>query len=114
MPSPTRSVAIALAENAEAITEWRNALPERQRRRLVGPQNTVRRWRTATGANGKSPADFKRDAAEAAWRKFVACIEALAPDQQRQLWHEVQARADLGLSPCRAADPGTDLPAHPI
>jgi len=57
MPSPTRSVAIELAEHAEAITAWRNGLPERQRRRLIHPLSCVRRWRAAT----QSPTD-KHDA----------------------------------------------------
>jgi hypothetical protein len=48
VPKSTRSVAIVLAENAEAITAWRNALPERQRQRLVHPLSCTRRWRATS------------------------------------------------------------------
>jgi hypothetical protein len=59
MPGPVRSVAITLAENATEITEWRNGLPEKQRRRLINPQSVVKRWRSATQAD----ADRERDSA---------------------------------------------------
>jgi hypothetical protein len=48
MPKATRSVAIELAENAEAITAWRDGLPERERRRLNHPLSCTRRWRSET------------------------------------------------------------------
>jgi len=35
MPAPTRSAAIEFHENIEAITIWRDDLPERRRRRLI-------------------------------------------------------------------------------
>jgi hypothetical protein len=92
MPGPTRSVAITLAENAEAISTWRDSLPEKQRRRLINPQSVVRRWRATTQANekhvshlepssGKSP----KDEALAAWHKFVYLCEALPADQAAPL-----------------------------
>jgi hypothetical protein len=37
MPAATRSVAIELHEHAAQITQWRDGLPERQRKRLVHP-----------------------------------------------------------------------------
>ena len=121
MAAPTRSVAIELAENAEAITAWRNSLPEKRRRRLVNPQSVVKRWRASTGLNGKSgngtPGEINSGPshqAMAAWARFVKCVEALAPDQQRQLWHEAQARAAERLSRdaplvCDATAGGLDL-----
>jgi hypothetical protein len=100
MAGPTRSVAIELAENSEAITAWRNALPERQGRRLINPQSVVKRWRAATQPQSDpcrphdKPAarDLKHDAMTA-WRRFVSCVEALPVDQGAPLWQEVQARA---------------------
>jgi hypothetical protein len=95
MPGPTRSVAISLA--------WRNALPERQRRRLLHPQSIVKRWRATQtngkSGNGKSPAVDPQREALTAWRRFVLLVETLPVDQAAPLWREVQARADLGLSP---------------
>ena len=56
MAKSTRSVAIELAENVEAIEAWRDTLPERQRKRLVHPLSVTRRWRASTAhGNGKSP-----------------------------------------------------------
>ena len=62
MPSPTRSVAIELAEHAEEITAWRDGLPERQRRRLVHPLSVTRRWRAATAPSDSSPEEIFRTA----------------------------------------------------
>jgi hypothetical protein len=99
MPSPTRSVAITLAENAEEITAWRNALPEKQRRRLINPQSVVKRWRSATQADDPcrprdKPAatDLKHDAI-ATWRRFVSSVEALPLDLAAEMWREAQAQA---------------------
>jgi hypothetical protein len=56
MPAATRSVAVELHEHAEAITSWRNGLPERQRKRLIHPLSVTRRWRASTAhGNGKCP-----------------------------------------------------------
>jgi hypothetical protein len=93
MPKATRSVAITLAENVEEIAAWRNALPERQRRRLVNPQSVTRRWRAATAPpSDKSSTDLKRDAM-AAWRRFECCVKALPPNEGAEMWREAQARA---------------------
>jgi hypothetical protein len=62
MPAATRSVAVELHEHAEAITAWRDTLPERQRKRLVHPLSVTRRWRASTAHNGKSSTDLRRDA----------------------------------------------------
>jgi hypothetical protein len=50
MAKSTRSVAIELAENVEAIEAWRDTLPERQRKRLVHPLSVTRRWRASNSA----------------------------------------------------------------
>jgi hypothetical protein len=108
MPKATRSVAITLA--AEAITAWRNALPERQRRRLINPQSVVKRWRSATQppsdpSDGvvsiettRSIATLKHDA-KVAWRRFVVLCEALPADLAAEMWREVQTRSAEFLSP---------------
>src|SRR5215472_982283 len=93
-PKSTRSVAIELHENANAIEAWRMTLPERQRKRLIHPLSNVRRWRTSLGRNtGKCPQDLKREAA-AAWRRFVSCVQALPSDQAHMLWQA--ASAEIG------------------
>jgi len=92
MPKSTRSVAIELHENIEAIEQWRTTLTEKQRRRCVHPLSNVRRWRAATAQNKSSGTDSVSKAA-AAWRRFVACMESLPPDQAAPLWQEAQARA---------------------
>ena len=85
MPAPTRSVAIELAENAQAITAWRNSLPEKQRRRLINPQSVVKRWRASQlqsdscRPSDKPSPDPQRDAM-VAWHRFLACVEALPTD----------------------------------
>src|SRR5262249_55163805 len=90
-----RSHAIELYENLAAITAWRDTLPEHQRRRLIGAQANVKRWRTSLGhSNGKCPHDLKREAA-AAWRRFVSCLQALPPDQAAPLWQVVLAEAQM-------------------
>ena len=92
MPKSTRSVAIELHENVEAITAWRAALSDKQRRRLVHPLSNVRRWRSAT--QGKTArADDRVKAAGAAWRRFVGLAEALPPDQAAPLWQSVHTEA---------------------
>jgi hypothetical protein len=110
MAAPTRSVCIELAENAEAITAWRDALSEKQRRRLRHPLSITRRWRAATAPsddrkstnipkqnNGPTVAVTVSDAM-AAWRRFCSCMQALPPDQAAPLWIEAQARAAEHLS----------------
>ncbi len=97
MAKSMRSVAIELHENAKAIEAWRATLPERQRKRLVHPLSNVRRWRAATSSNGKCPGDLRREAA-AAWRRFVACVEALPPEQAAPLWQAAQAQAAAAMA----------------
>jgi hypothetical protein len=84
MQKSVRSVAIELAENIEAVEQWRATLPERQRRRLMHPLSNVRRWRASTHRNGKCADDLKRDAV-AAWARFRSCLEAMPSDQSRLL-----------------------------
>jgi hypothetical protein len=99
MPSPTRSVAIELAENAEAVTKWRDSLPERQRKRLIHPLSVTRRWKASLAHGyGKCPQDLKREAA-AAWKRFVACAEALPPDLAAPLWQAIHAQAATMIAP---------------
>jgi hypothetical protein len=98
MQKSVRSVTLELHANIEAITAWRNGLPERQRKRLVHPLSVTRRWRASTtNGTGKCPADLKRDAM-AAWRRFVSCIELLPPDQARPLWQAAEAQTTAALS----------------
>jgi hypothetical protein len=91
MPAATRSVAVELHENAEAITAWRDTLPERQRKRLVHPLSVTRRWKAATEQyEVQRSRDLKWDA-QYAWRKFCACLQALPPDQAAPLLQVAQA-----------------------
>jgi hypothetical protein len=99
MQKSVRSVAVELAENAKAITTWRDSLPERQRRRLVHPLSVTRRWRASLNhGNGKCPQDFKRDAV-AAWRRFVSCVEMLPATESAQVWRAVSVEAAAALAP---------------
>ncbi len=62
------------------------ALPDRQRKRLIHPLLVTRRWRASLDHdNGKCPTDLRRDA-KAAWRRFRACLEALPAEQAGPLW----------------------------
>jgi hypothetical protein len=98
MPKSTRSVAIELAENIEAIEAWRDTLPERQRKRLVHPLSVTRRWRASTAhGNGKCPQDLRRDAI-ASWRKFCASVMALPAAEAAPLWQSVAAEATTRVS----------------
>jgi hypothetical protein len=90
----TRSWAIALFENAEAVTRFRDSLPERQRKRLVNPQSVVKRWQATQQVNGyHGPQDW-RCAAVAAWKKFLSSVSMLPPDQAALLWQTVRAAAN--------------------
>jgi hypothetical protein len=91
MPKSTRSVAIELHENAEAITAWRDTLPERQRKRLVHPLSVTRRWKAAVQAKEHAVTDTRK--AVAAWARFVVHVEALSPDLALPLWRAAQAQA---------------------
>jgi hypothetical protein len=92
MKASTRSVAIAMNEHIAEITAWRVTLPERQRQRLNGPQQNVRRWRRET-ANGSKRVEDAQKAAAAAWRKFVRCVDKLSAEDAMPLWQTVQAEA---------------------
>jgi hypothetical protein len=67
-------------------------LSDRERRRLLHPLSNVRRWRAATKQNKTKASDDVAKAA-AAWRRCVACLEALPPDQAQLLWREVYEQA---------------------
>lgn len=90
MAKSVRSGAIELHENVHAIEQWRASLTDRERRRLTHPLSNVRRWRAATAQPKTSPEDALK-AAAAAWRRFVACVEALPADQAQPLWRAAQA-----------------------
>jgi hypothetical protein len=111
MPAATRSVAVELHENAEAITAWRDTLPERQRKRLVHPLSVTRRWRASlTHGNGKCPQDLRREA-KAAWARFCACARASPTDDAQPLWATAQAHAAAVLG-ASAAHPWQQKPDH--
>jgi hypothetical protein len=88
MPKSTRSVALELNENISAIEQWRATLTDKQRQRCIHPLSNLRRWRAAQ--ESKRATDVSK--AAAAWRRFVACMEALPPDQAAPLWQAAQAR----------------------
>jgi hypothetical protein len=95
MPKSTRSVSIELAENAEAISAWRDSLPECQRKRLIHPLSVTRRWKAAVQAKEQAVTDTRK--ATAAWARFVAHVEALAPEEALPLWQAAQAQATAVL-----------------
>jgi hypothetical protein len=116
-----RSYAVALHENLPAIEQWRATLPDKERRRLRGAQQNVKRWKASlVNGNGKCPADLGREAI-AAWRRFVACVEALPAGDAMPLWQVVlaQAAAVLGAPQTfEMRDPGSvwlgrDMPGPP-
>jgi DNA-directed RNA polymerase specialized sigma24 family protein len=90
-----RSVAITLIENAEAINRWRDTLPEKDRRRLNTAQANVHRWQKSLQPQAKPDALAQ---AQAALARFLACIEALPPDQAAPLWLTVQEQAARRLT----------------
>jgi hypothetical protein len=99
MPKSTRSVAIELHENIDAIEQWRTTLTEKQRRRRIHPLSNVAAWRKATGSRSRTArADDRVRAAAAAWRRFVSCVEALPPDQAAPFWQTASAKAAAFLA----------------
>jgi hypothetical protein len=38
-------------------------------------------------------------AAAAAWRRFVACVEALPPDEAEPFWQDVDAQSAVAIYP---------------
>jgi hypothetical protein len=103
MAKSLRSVAIEMHENIHAIEQWRTTLTDKQRRRLRGPLQNVRRWKRETGQtqskrtnaiSSSAPCESGAVArAKAAWRRFVSLCEALPPDLAAPLWHQTQATA---------------------
>ncbi len=91
MQKSVRSVALELHANIEAITLWRDSLPERQRRRLVHPLSNVRCWRRATTQQPQPRDDIA--AALAAWRRFVTCTQSLSAEHVAMIWKAVAAEA---------------------
>jgi hypothetical protein len=98
MPKMTRSWAIALFENADAIERWKSRLPAQEQRRLKNPQSLVRKWRLSTHSNSHTcPADLKRYAITA-WKRFLVYVEALPATDQAALWrmvHQTKAVIDV-------------------
>jgi len=92
----TRSVAIELHENANAIEAWRATLRERQRRRLVHPLSNVRRWRAATAS--PEDVDPHRDALKH-WERFTACLRRMPPGDAISLWSSLSAEIEATQTP---------------
>ena len=114
MPKSTRSVAIELHENAEAIEAWRETLPERQRKRLIHPLSNVRRWRAATaGLKEPRARDLQHDAL-IHWRRFQTCLAQMPEDQAAYLWRLVSAEIEERETPsyCRMWRTTDTVPAH--
>jgi len=88
MRASTRSWCLALNTNLPAIEKWRASLSERERARLRDPQSIVKRWQKATAPKAKPDALAK---AEAAWKSFIGCMNALPADQAAPLWHAALA-----------------------
>lgn len=86
-----------MIDHLPEIERWREAVGDKRRQTLTNPVSNVRAWRRETGKTKNT-----RDAlakAEIAWRRFVACVEALPPDQAAPLWQEAQAQAAEFLVP---------------
>jgi hypothetical protein len=79
-----------LHENANAIEAWRENLPDQQRRRLIGAQANVKRWRKSHGDQSPPVHHWTRDALMH-WRRFRACLEAMSPDQATMIWQAAAA-----------------------
>ncbi len=101
MPKSLRSHAIELHENIAAIEAWRSTLPEKQRQRLAGSLQNVRRWRRETAPSEMKIIDDAERAA-AAWRRFVRCARHCRRSKPRtsgrwrwRRWH-AEAEAPAG------------------
>src|SRR5262245_38059658 len=90
MLKSTRSHAIDMFENIDAIEQWRSTLTDRERRRLQGPQQNLRRWRRETQARTEID---KARAAMIAWAKFVSHAEALPRSEALPLWQTAHEQA---------------------
>jgi hypothetical protein len=98
MPKQTRYWCLQLNDHLPAIEQWRTTLPERQRRKLINPVSVVRHWQRATGQLKSRCTDDMQRAAMIAWRRFVACVEALPPDQAAPVWRHAQAQANATMT----------------
>jgi hypothetical protein len=65
-------------------------MPDKQRRRLRGAQQNVKRWRKETQQVAEPCLD-RIATALAAWRRFVSSAGSLPPDQARGLWQAALA-----------------------
>jgi hypothetical protein len=90
-----RSCAIELHENFVAISAWRDSLDNRERRRLIGAQANVKRWRIATQPRPNADAVAK---AECALKHFLSCMAKLPADQAAPLWQMAQTQAAAALA----------------
>jgi hypothetical protein len=90
-----RSDAITLFENRESIERWRATLSDKQRRRLRGAQQNVKRWRRAQQAK---PQCDDVATALAAWRKFRSCLAAMSLEQAAVVWQQTVMAEAAALS----------------
>jgi hypothetical protein len=96
MNKSTRSRALELHTNRDAITAWRQTLTDRQRAHCIHAHTIVVRWRRATTPKKTRPDDALK-AAAAAWRHFCACVNRLPADRAEPLWRAVQSEAAAAL-----------------
>jgi hypothetical protein len=66
------------------LEHWQANLPDKQRRRLRGAQQNVKRWRKTTRQGERQHDDVA--VALAAWRRFVSCVRALPTEQAAPVW----------------------------
>jgi hypothetical protein len=81
MPKGARSWALALNENIDAISVWRQTLPERERKGLVNAQSIVRRWQKTNSTPSKTDCSDDVSKAAAAWRRCYCLVGKVPPDQ---------------------------------
>jgi hypothetical protein len=92
-----RAHTLAFAENLEAIEAWRSTISDAQRKRLIGPQANLTRWRAAMACpDARAPADWRREAKVAA-KRLIVCLRHLPRDQARTIWQGIQAEGALYL-----------------
>ena len=92
----SRSAALELHTHLAEIIEWRDGLPEKQRRRLRHPLSNVKAWRRATGQ--RATVDPMAQAA-AAWARLLAILETLPASCAGRLWREIEHHAARALTP---------------
>jgi hypothetical protein len=91
MEKSLRFAALKMIEHLPEIEQWRSEVGEKRRAALTNPVSNLRAWRRETGQTKTKCAGDALKAAEIAWRRFVACVEALPADQAAPLWRLVQA-----------------------